>query len=37
MKQFLLPEEDGYFRLIVTDSHGRHACTNAYFVDEVLV
>jgi len=27
---------DGYFRITVTDEKGRHACTNAYFVDEVL-
>ncbi len=25
----------GYFRITVTDAHGRHACTNAYFPDEL--
>ncbi len=29
-------KEDNYFRLTVTDSRGRHACTNAYFIDELL-
>lgn len=29
-------KEDNYFRITVTDSRGRHACTNAYFIDEIL-
>lgn len=33
---FPVAREDGYFRLTVTDSHGLHACTNAYFTDEWL-
>ncbi len=28
-------EKDIYFRLTVTNSKGRHACTNAYFIDEL--
>lgn len=31
---FPVAQEDGYFRLTVTDTHGLHANTNAYFTDE---
>ena len=27
--------ECGYFRLTVIDKNGKHACTNAYFIDEL--
>ena len=30
---FPVSPDDVYFRLTVTDKKGRHACTNAYFVD----
>ena len=30
---FPVEKADGYFRLTVTDGHGLHACTNAYFTD----
>ena len=31
--KFKINEKAKYFRLTVTDMRGRHACTNAYFVD----
>lgn len=33
---FPVDAEDIYFRLTVTDASGRHATTNAYFVDEIM-
>ena len=33
---FAIVPEDVYFRLTVTDKSGKHATTNAYFVDEIL-
>ena len=33
--EFTKPDGVGYFRVTVTDEHGRHACTNAYFFDEL--
>ena len=33
--EFTKPDGVGYFRLTVTDERGRHACTNAYFFDEI--
>lgn len=33
---FKVNEQDGYFRVTVIDKQGRHACTNAYFTDEIL-
>ncbi len=30
---FRVRPEDGYFRITVIDSTGKHACTNAYFID----
>lgn len=32
---FEVSPKDVYFRLTVTDKKGRHACTNAYFIDEL--
>ncbi len=32
---FTLPTDSKWFRLTVTDKQGRHACTNAYFKDEL--
>ena len=32
---FPIPSEAQYFRLTVTDVHGRHADTNAYFLEEL--
>ena len=32
---FGIPDKTGYFRLTVIDRNGKHACTNAYFVDEL--
>ncbi len=32
---FQLPENFGYFRITVIDKQGRHACSNAYFEDDV--
>ena len=34
--EFSVPADCGYFRLTVIDENGKHACTNAYFVDELL-
>ncbi len=33
--KFKIPENAKYFRLTVTDKCGKHACTNAYFTDEL--
>ncbi len=33
--RFKLMDDIRYFRLTVTDKQGRHACTNAYFVDSI--
>lgn len=33
---FSVPEDCGYFRLTVVDKKGRTACTNAYFMEDVL-
>ena len=33
---FRISRSDGYFRITVTGKKGDHACTNAYFTDEVL-
>lgn len=33
---FPVRADDGWFRLEVRDKRGMHACTNAYFTDEVL-
>ena len=30
---FIIPDDNVYFRITVTDKHGKHACTNAYFLD----
>ena len=32
---FPVSPEDVYFRITVTDKRGKHACTNAYFVDSL--
>ena len=32
---FRLTDEDKYFRITVVDKQGKHACTNAYFTDEM--
>ncbi len=32
---FTLPEHYGYFRVTVIDERGRHACSNAYFEDDL--
>ena len=32
---FQLPDDIAYFRLTVTDEKGKHAYTNAYFLDEI--
>ncbi len=32
---FKVPDYCNYFRLTVTDKQGRHACTNAYFLDDL--
>ncbi len=34
--EFDIDESDGYFRLDVIDSRGRHANTQAYFISEIL-
>ncbi|MBQ9940046.1 MAG: hypothetical protein IJO74_00695 [Clostridia bacterium] len=34
--EFKLRPEDGYVRLTVTDANGKHANTNAYFIDELF-
>ena len=33
--EFKIPEGAGWFRITVTDEKGKHACTNAYFLDEL--
>ena len=33
--EFTLNPNQVYFRLTVTDKNGNHACTNAYFIDEL--
>ena len=33
--EFTVPEGAGWFRITVTDEKGRHACTRAYFLDEL--
>ena len=33
--EFELSPKQKYFRLVVTDKKGKHACTNAYFLDEL--
>lgn len=33
--EFIVPEGAGWFRITVTDEKGRHACTSAYFFDEL--
>ena len=33
---FAVAPEDVYFRITVTDANGKHANTNAYFLDEVM-
>ncbi len=35
MRKYLLPEGVSYFRLTVVDEKRNHACTNAYFTDEL--
>lgn len=32
---FEIKPNQKYFRITVTDASGKHACTNAYFVDEL--
>ena len=32
---FGIPQHSKYFRLTVVDKNGKHACTNAYFLDEL--
>ena len=32
---FGIPQQSKYFRLTVVDKNGKHACTNAYFLDEL--
>ena len=32
---FPIGENDGYFRITVRDAQGRHACTRAYYLDEL--
>ena len=32
---FGIPQQSKYFRLTVVDRNGKHACTNAYFLDEL--
>ncbi len=34
--EFEVFENDGYVRLTVIDKNGKHACTNAYFTDEMF-
>ena len=34
--EFEVPENCGYFRITVVDEKGRHACTNAYFVKDLM-
>ena len=34
--EFIVEPDDGYVRITVTDKFGRHANTNAYFVEDVL-
>lgn len=33
---FEVDPELGYFRITVVDEHGKHACTNAYFPEDVM-
>ena len=33
--RFRIPDKYEYIRLTVTDERGKHACTNAYFLDEL--
>ena len=33
---FAVAPEDVYFRITVTDANGKHATTNAYFLDEIM-
>lgn len=33
---FKLYDKEVYFRLTVTDATGKHACTNAYFLEDIL-
>ena len=33
---FSVPDDCVFFWITVTDKNGRHACTNAYFVDDVI-
>ncbi len=33
---FQILPEDGYFRIDITDEYGNHACTQAYFVNELF-
>lgn len=33
---FEVPEDCNYFRITVVDAKGRHACTNAYFVKDLI-
>ena len=32
---FTVPEDAVYFRITVTDKNGKHACTNAYFLEDL--
>jgi hypothetical protein len=34
--EFAVPEDCVYFRITVTDKQGKHACTNAYFVSDLI-
>lgn len=34
--RFDIPQNCGYFRVTVTDKNGKHACTNAYFVEDII-
>ena len=36
MATFPISQNDTYFRITVTDKEGKHACTNAFFLDEIL-
>ena len=33
---FSVPENCVYFKITVTDKTGKHACTNAYFLEDIL-
>ena len=35
--EFRIPEYSTYFRITVVDKSGKHACTNAYFTDELKI